>query len=176
MNKLSHYYYITPEEYSIANQNGISATLLEIRVRTLAWDKEKAIHTPPHEKKSLKDWVQVAEENGICYSTLRYRANRLGWDLERAATQPIQDRAAQALKACEKSRKYPKEYIELAVKNGIAIRTFYGRLKAGWDLETAAVRPAMSHREIGLMTKEKTRPKFYFKGGKIRCSPLQAGI
>lgn len=148
-------FYITPEEYKRAAENGISAFLLETRIRTLGWSKENAINTIPHEKKPLKDWIEIAKEHGICYSTLRYRANRLGWDLERAATQPLQDRSIQARNAYEKSRKYPKEYKDLALKNGISERTFHRRVKSGWTLEAAAITPTMTSREIGLMTKEK---------------------
>lgn len=148
-------FYITPEEYERASLNGVRKALLEVRIRTLAWTKEKAINTPPHDKKSLADWVEIAAEHGICYSTLRYRANRLGWDLERAATQPLQDRKAQAKQAYEKSRKYPKEFKELAEQNGIKERTFHRRLESGWDIETAATKAPMTSREIGLMTKNK---------------------
>lgn len=150
-------YYITPEEYDTAKENGISPTLLEQRVRLLAWPKEKAISTPPHKKKPVKDWAEIAEKHGICYSTLRYRMNRLGWDPERAATQPLQDRAAQAKKASEKSRKYPERYARLAEKNGIKERTFHRRMKEGWDPLVAATRPAMTPSEIGLMTKDKRK-------------------
>lgn len=153
---VSHYYYITPEEYEIAAQNGVSPALLEVRIRSLAWDKERAITTPPHTKKRLnKKWVEIAQENGICYNTFRYRVNRLGWDEERAATQPLQDRAAQAKKAYEKSREYPAELKELAITNGIPERTFHRRMKDGWDLIEAATKPPMTHSEIGLMNKAK---------------------
>lgn len=148
-------FYITPEEYERAAVNGISKALIEVRIRRLAWSKDKAINTLPHSKKSLSDWVEIAAENGICYSTLRYRANRLGWDLERAATQPLQDRSMQAKRAYERSRKYPKEYKEIALKNGISERTFHRRLKSGWDIEKAATRLPMTPREVGLMTKDK---------------------
>lgn len=150
--------------------SGVSAALLEVRIRSLAWPKERAINTPPHKKKPLKDWVEVAEKNGICYSTLRYRANRLGWELERAATQPLQDRKAQARQAYECSRKYPAEYLRMAERNGIPERTFHKRMKSGWAPEQAATRPPMTPREVGLMTKEK-RSKWlsvYFPHRKMR--------
>ena len=152
---MSHYFYITPEEYEQANQNGVSAATLEVRVRSLAWQKERAINTPPHKKHRLGEWVKVAEKNGICYRTLNYRANQLGWDLERAATQPLQDRKAQAKCAREKSRVYPIKFLEMAKRNGINYDTFRGRVKAGWTLEDAATRPTMTWREIGLQSKEK---------------------
>lgn len=152
-------FYITPEEYKKAAENGVSSFLLEVRIRTLLWDKSKAINTTPHIKKSLKDWIKIAEKHGICYSTLRYRANYLDWDLERAATQPLQDKSVQAKNAYEKSRKYPKDYKDLALKNGISERSFHRRLKSGWTIEDAATKPLMTHREIGLMTKEKRQKK-----------------
>ncbi|MFB9330051.1 hypothetical protein ACFFSY_29260 [Paenibacillus aurantiacus] len=158
----SHDYYITPAEYEAAALIGIRPALLEVRIRTLAWSKQRAMTTPPHKKKPLKDWVEVAEANGICYSTLRYRANRLGWDIERAATQPLQDRKAQAKRAYEASRKYPVEFYRLAVQNGIEERTFHRRMKNGWDPHTAATRAPITPRECGLMTKAKRNTMLRF--------------
>jgi hypothetical protein len=155
-------FYITPGQYEVAAENGISRQLLDARIRYLAWDKEKAITSPPHKKKPLKDWVEIAEKHGICYSTLRYRMNRLGWDPERAATQPLQDRAKQAKKISEKSRKYPKEIISLLVQSGVPYDRFRNRVYAGWDLYEAATRPAMTRSEIGLLTKEKRNFKRLF--------------
>lgn len=163
-------FYITPEEYKKAAENGVSSFLLEVRIRTLSWEKSKAINTPPHIKKSLKDWIKIAERHGICYSTLRYRANRLGWDLERAATQPLQDRSIQAKNAYEKLRKYPKEYKDLALKNGISERSFHRRLKSGWTIEDAATKPLMTPTEVGLMTKAKRQKglDLIFSNSKIK--------
>jgi hypothetical protein len=152
---MSHYFYITPEEYQIAEQNGISAATLEVRVRSLAWQKERAINTQPHKKHRLGEWIKVAEQNGICYRTLNYRANQLGWDLERAATQPLQDLRAQAQYAREKGRIYPVEILETASRNGINYDTFRGRVKRGWTLTNAATRPTMTSRECGLQRKAK---------------------
>ncbi|MDT8718301.1 hypothetical protein IAI10_16660 [Clostridium sp. 19966] len=154
-------FYITPEEYDRALLKGISKDLLEVRIRTLAWDKERAINTSPNEHKRLdSDWIKLANQNGICYSTFKYRANELGWDLERAATQPLQDRSKQAQKLKEKNRKYPKKFKELALKNGISERTFHRRLKLGLSIEIAATRPIMTPREVGLLTKEKRQRGF----------------
>lgn len=149
-------FYITPGEYEVAAENGISRQLLDARIRYLAWDKAKAISTKPHAKKPLKDWVEIAEKHGICYSTLRYRMHRLGWDPERAATQPLQDRIKQTKKMNQLNRKYPEKFKRLAEQNGIPESTFYSRInESGWDMETAATRPLMTRSEIGLLTKEK---------------------
>lgn len=152
---MGHGFYITPEEYAQASLNGISPALLEVRVRSLAWPKDRAVNTLPHKKKPLSSYVQLAQENGICYSTLRYRVNQLGWDPIKAATQPLQDRKAQALAARESGRKYPQTILALVKKNGINYDTFRGRIRAGWDMVTAATMPTMTNSEIGLMTKEK---------------------
>lgn len=157
---MGHYFYITPEEYEAAERNGVSPALLEVRIRSLAWSKDRAINTVPHKKNPLRDWVEVAEKNGICYSTLRYRANQLGWDIERAATQPLQDRKAQADIAREGCRRYPKEILELIKRNGINYDTFRHRMsQSGWDMEKAATTPTLTRREIGLLTKAKLKAR-----------------
>lgn len=153
---MNHNFYITPEEYERAEQNGIKPALLEVRIRSLAWNKERAVTTPPHKKKKLdKEWIKVASNNGICYSTFKYRVNELGWTQERAATQALQDRKKQAKKASEASRVYPVKYIKKATKNGIPYDTFRHRIYLGWDPEEAATKSVMTGREIGLMNKEK---------------------
>lgn len=151
-------YYITPEEYERAESHGVSNMLLNCRIRTLSWPKEKAITTFPHVKNPIKDWVAIAEKHGICYSTLRYRMNQLKWEPEVAATKPLQNKAAQAKKASEASRKYPKEVIDLVEKNGINYDTFRHRITdSGWDMMEAATKPTMTRTEIGLLTKEKRK-------------------
>lgn len=156
-----HDFYITPEEFEQAARNGISNVTFYNRVRQLGWTKEKAM-TIPLRKRSFHNnkWVQIAEQNGICISTYKYRINQLGWDPERAATQPLQDRKEQARRASEASRKYPVEFLKMAAQNGIPERTFHRRMESGWDLQTAATRPPMTPREVGLMTKEKRSRSF----------------
>jgi hypothetical protein len=150
-------FYITPEEYAQAAKNGIRPALLEVRIRSLGWPKQRAITEPPQQKKPRipREIVEMAERNGITYNTLRWRVHTLGWDMERAATQPLQDRKAQAKRAYEARRKYPAHYKRMAEENGIKESTFHSRLRSGWDIETAATRPPMTGREVGLMTKDK---------------------
>jgi hypothetical protein len=162
MDSVVYDYYITPTDFEEAAQNGISEQLLIQRVRLLGWSKRRAVEQPPHDKKRIdKKWIDTAFFNGICYSTLKYRINRLGWEPERAATQPLQNRQQQAKKAYESSRKYPKYYHDLAIRNGINERTFHRRMKSGWTAREAATRPPMTPTECGLMTKGKR--SFQFK-------------
>jgi len=53
---MAYEFYIQPNEYEIAEHNGISKGTLEQRIRDLGWHKEKATSTPPREQKSLKEW------------------------------------------------------------------------------------------------------------------------
>lgn len=155
-------FYITPEEFTIAAQNGINEVTFYNRIRQLGWNKEKAMTTPPR-KRSFHStrWVKLAEKNGICISTYKYRINQLGWDPERAATQPLQDRTVQAKAAHKASRKYPIELVELAKQNGIPYDVFRKRIAySGWDMMRAATTPVMTSREIGLMTKDKNIREF----------------
>lgn len=154
-------YYITPEEFTLAEKNGISQVTFYNRIRQLGWTKEKAMTTPPRKRSFHSNkWVQIAEKNGICISTYKYRINHLGWEPERAATNPLQNRKAQAKAAYEASRKYPDHLLRLAEANGIKERTFHRRMKAGWDPEEAATRQPMTPREVGLLSKDKRQRTF----------------
>lgn len=155
-------FYITPEEYEKAQKNGISKKMLEIRIRKLAWDKERAINTPIRKQKTYtKEIKELAGKNGISMATFKSRVNKLGWDIEKAATTPMMDNTKNIYKAIPKVRKYPKKIIQEAKKNGIPVKCFYNRItKYKWDIEKAATTPVMTFHEIGLMTKEKTGKVF----------------
>lgn len=83
------YVYISPDEYYLAKENGIKATTLERRLRTLGWDKQRAITTPPQKQTDLSKWREIAKKNGINKGALRKRIMVYGWDTERAVTEPI---------------------------------------------------------------------------------------
>ncbi|MDP4159799.1 MAG: hypothetical protein Q8911_08565 [Bacillota bacterium] len=92
-------FYITPQEYQQAQENGVRPRLLDQRVRMLGWKKIRAIQTPPKPQKSVKQWVEVGEQNGIKSATVRNRINKLGWEPERAATEPLRDKKKAMLEA-----------------------------------------------------------------------------
>ncbi|MNB95459.1 hypothetical protein D3C75_426330 [compost metagenome] len=153
---MSYEFYIAPEEYEMAKERGIEPTLLEKRVRTLAWTKEKATTTPPQPRNKVQQqWVVLAEQNGICYSTFINRVNQLGWEQEQAATTPLADRHAQARNARGQRVKYPVKILEQAARQGISYSTFRSRVIRGWTMEEAASKPVMSASEIGHQTVEK---------------------
>lgn len=82
-------YYITPEEYKIAESNGISKDLVNKRIRLYAWDKYSAISISPHKiKKYDKSIKKLLKENEISESTF-YKRISYGGTVERAATEPV---------------------------------------------------------------------------------------
>lgn len=85
-------YYITPEQYEEARKNGITKKLLDIRVRSLGWDMERATTEPVQGYGHLKKWATVAEQNGICYSTFCSRIHKQRLSLKEAATRPVMTR------------------------------------------------------------------------------------
>lgn len=164
-------FYITPEEYKIAAENGICRTTLDSRVRVLGWDKEKAITTPPRMYKRVPKYlVEEARQNGIPYRVLIERLNILGWDAKRAVTEPIwgkEQRRKMAKKMHDKNRKYPKKILELAERNNIPKCVFYDRInKQGLDILTAATRPIMTREQISRLGIEAYRNLY---GRKFGC-------
>ncbi|WP_338631509.1 hypothetical protein [Clostridium baratii] len=149
-------YYITPEEYKIAESNGISRRAVNYRIREAGWSKERAITEPLRRKNDYGDLVTIAINNGIQSKTFYMRVRSCGWDPYKAATVPTMSREESVKKSIEKRRKYPQEILELAESNGISHDTFRCRVrKLKWDLVKAATTPIMTQREIGLLRKEK---------------------
>jgi hypothetical protein len=147
---MSHYFYITPEEYAKAAEHGIKPKVVDNRVRLYGWEKERALTQPMKQPKNRKKWRELAEKNGILYGTFMSRLAQ-GWSEERAATQPLQSKAesvACVARARDAQRRYPAELFELAKKNGIPKSTFYYRVKtAKWSPEEAATKPLLSKSE-----------------------------
>ncbi|WP_338630440.1 hypothetical protein [Clostridium baratii] len=150
-------YYITPEEYEIAERNGISERVVCERIRKLAWDKERAITEPIITKNKYGNLVNIARENGVSKETF-YKRMKLGWESHRAVTTPVKTREEIIGMLAGKHRKYPKEIIELAESNGISYDTFRCRVRRlKWDIVKAATTPIMNRRECGLLSKEKLK-------------------
>jgi len=151
---MSNYeYYITPQEYEQAQQNGISPGVLTRRIRGLAWEKARALTTPPRKRRGMKEWVKIAKQNGINPKVFHRRVER-GWDQERAATQPLTDKKALMLQNRKDNRVYPKDVIEIAIGNGISYELFTWRMRDGWTLEEASTTKKLSRREIGERAKK----------------------
>ena len=66
-------FYITPEEYAEAIENGVDERLLNHRVRVLGWEKRRAITKPKRKVRNMEKWTKLALKNGIPLSTFRRR-------------------------------------------------------------------------------------------------------
>jgi len=143
---MGYEYWITPEHYSIAEENGISANTLEKRVRDRAWPIKEAVTIPPIMRNKYTEWVVLAKQNGIGKRTFETRIYRHGWTPEKAATTPVLDPRNNMKVVGEANRKHQKKYEELALRNGICRRTFLSRVLRKWSLEDAATRPIETNR------------------------------
>lgn len=130
-------FYITPEEYIVAESNGISKQLLESRVRRLGWSKEKAMKEPVRIKGEYSKWYKIAESNGISKRTFIGRIKICGWSFERAATEKVKDVNEVANSMAESRRKYSEEIYKILEINGISRKMFYARIHRGWTIERA---------------------------------------
>lgn len=149
MKRLAFEYYITPEEYAIAEQNGICRSTLEFRIRNLAWGKEEAIkRRPKRQCTERREWQGVAIKNGITRSTFYERVKR-GWDMEVAATTPTLSRSETLKRMNEKqNRKFTDEQLRVARSLGISNKRLYARtVTLGWSKERAVSTPIMSNKE-----------------------------
>ncbi|BCG57466.1 hypothetical protein [Paenibacillus sp. URB8-2] len=153
-------FYITPEEYERAEANGVSRMRLEYRIRSWAWEKERAITTPPRPMQDRSEWRKVAEANDIPRKLFYQRILKYGWSEERAATQPIAtdvDRARHGRLGMEAARVHPAEYIDLARKNGVPYKRFAWRVRHGWSYERAATEGKVPPQEAGRRGKQRTQ-------------------
>lgn len=152
-------YYITPEEYERAATFGVSYRQLNWRVRSAAWDKERAITTPPRKLTDRRAWWKLAEANGINRELFYTRVLGHGWDSERAATTPMltaEQITSNMCKARAALMVNPQEYIDLARDHGIPYKTFNWRVKHGWGYDRAATEPITSRSDVGRQGKERT--------------------
>ena len=158
-------YYITPEEYKIAENNGICRRLLDARIREFGWDKSKAIIQKPKYNKELKKYIEIAKKNGINEPTFLSRLKKLKWSLERACTEPVKSRKDCIEMIGGHNRKYPKEVYEKLDKNGIGRETFRKRMLKGWTVEEATTRKPMSKVESSQLGNIAYREKYGYSFG-----------
>ena len=132
------YFYITPEDYKIAEENGISKDTLLSRVRKLGWDVDKAITKPVRAKRKFtEEEIKTMEENGV---NPNIAAGRMcwGWNLEEAITKP---------KKKGRQYVYPEWVYKEANKNGISYSALGNRIRRGMSLEEACTRKMITREE-----------------------------
>lgn len=151
------YYYISPNDYKVAEKNGINKCALEKRVY-YGWDIDRAIKTPIRKRLDIgwRDWKTIAEQNGVTYDCFRMRRNS-GINPKDAATLPPLNLEKRREIAANINRKYDTQVLEAAIQNGISKGTFYSRVnKLGWAIEKAINTPLMSNEEALSLARKKS--------------------
>ena len=144
------YFYITPEDFEKAKENGIPKDTVLTRVRMLGWDVDKAITKPPRKiRKFTKEEIKIMEKNGIDRNTVSCRLN-YGWTLEEAISRP---------KKPGRQYIYPEWVYEEANKNGIAYSTVNSRIKDGWDMKRACTERVKTKQESIEIARKKIKRK-----------------
>lgn len=149
---MSHYYYISPEDYKKAAEIGLDEKTVYSRVYQLGWSIQKAITTPKRKRSNVgwKEMKDIAKRNGVSYQVFYQRIRKYGWSKEKAATTPIMD----VLEVLEINRQKQKrvltdEQIATARQNGLKLETVYYRMKKlNWTIEDAVSTPTLSQEEI----------------------------
>ncbi|AEW47098.1 hypothetical protein BCP78_0091 [Bacillus phage BCP78] len=161
--------YLTPEDFDIAEKNGIHRELAHNRFYHQGFSKEKAITKPVRNTDTgWSEWKEVALSNGICWDTFNTRLN-FGYTPERAATEKVRTRSEQSARARKAKKRYiSDELIERARLNGIQYTTLYYRLfksRRKWTEEEAATTPPLSRSEVAKIASS------YSPFKKLWCKP-----
>ena len=142
------YFYITPEDFKIAEENGISKDTLIMRVRKLGWDVDKAITKPVRiKRKFTEEEIKTIKENGIDRNTVSCRL-QWGWTLEEAITKP-KKRGRQYV--------YPEWVYKEADKNGISYSALGSRIRRGMSLEEACTKKMITRLEALEIARKKLK-------------------
>ena len=142
------YFYITPEDYKIAEENGISKDTLLCRVRKLGWDVDKAITKPVRVKRKFtEEEIKTMKENGVDRNTVSCRL-QYGWTLEQALTRP---------KKGGRQYVYPEWVYKEADKNGISYSALGSRIRRGMSLEEACTKKIITKEEALVIARKKIK-------------------
>ena len=144
------YFYITPEDFKIAEENGIPEYVVTTRVRKLGWDVDKAITKPVRAKRKFtEEQIKTMEENGVDRNTVSCRL-KWGWTLEEALTKP-KKRGRQYV--------YPEWIYKEANKNGISYSALGNRIRSGMSLEEACTKKTITKLEALEIARKKYKEK-----------------
>lgn len=86
---MSERLHLTPEDYEIAERNGINRATAIRRFYHSNWSRERTITEKPRAVGKYGEWLEIAKENGIRVNTF-YTRKRRGYSDKDAATKPLQ--------------------------------------------------------------------------------------
>ncbi len=150
------YFYITPEDYATARENGISEESVYQRVYKQDWDIDRAVTEPintQYHKTGI--WDEWRDKAVVGYKTFQSRMH-LGWSAEKAALTP---RTSQAERNRARSS-FTEEQLAIAESNGISRGVLSQRFHSyKWPMEKAITTPVMSKNEAAKNAVEARRRK-----------------
>lgn len=151
--KEKRFFYITPDDFETAAQNGIPRNTVISRVNTHGWDIDRAITQPSRKKRVdyVTTWNEWKSRSKVSRNTFTARL-RYGWTPEKAALTSVMKPGNYRKKL------FTGEQMKIAESNGVSIRTAWHRYYVlGWSTEKAVSTPIMSRKESGrLGGKKKT--------------------
>lgn len=128
---------LSPDDYKIAESNGINKRMAYQRYYDYGWDKTRAITQPINKsyginakarRKYEDKYYDLAEKNGIGIQLMHKRMYE-GWSILEASTiKPNRTGRPQA---------HEQKYYDLALENGISRELFNKRVSRGWSFEKA---------------------------------------
>lgn len=130
---------ISPEQYAIAESNGICRKTLHTRVYVNDWDVERAITQPVIRREGLwEKWGPVSKVSKTAFHT---RISR-GMTPEEAALTP---------KTTKKNTgRIKEEHLKMAAENGVSKGTLHSRVYIyNWPLEKAITTPPKANGRRG---------------------------
>lgn len=127
--------YLTPEDFEIAEANGINRQRAFDRFYKDGWSKKRAITQPMARKRpEFKQYKEICAANGINFTTFHARMNS-GWTAEEASTKPIGYKLPRKLKITP-------EQFATAEANGISKGALWNRVSGlRWPIEKAITVP-----------------------------------
>jgi hypothetical protein len=127
--------YLSPEDFEIAQQNGISEERAKARFYRLGWIKQRAITEPVYQPKHM--WAKYKDVSVVSQNAFYQRIQK-GMTPEAAALTPKTPNGGRM----GQKPKITQELVELAEKNGIKRTTFeYRMYQYRWSPEEAATIP-----------------------------------
>ena len=144
------YFYITPEDFKIAEENGIPEYVVTTRVRKLGWDIDRAITKPVRSKRKFtEEQIKIMEENGVDRNTASCRL-KWGWTLEETLTKP-KKRGRQYV--------YPEWVYKEADKDNNSYSALGNRIRSGMSLEEECTKKTITKLEALEIARKKYKEK-----------------
>lgn len=137
------YFYITPQDYKVASELGISKFTLDSRVKVAGWDVDKAISKPVKKYANKGRWAKWKYKSVVPYGTFVSRIRNGMSEKDAALTPFIGHKARQA-----KEIAFTEEELKKALSIGVDRKTVLQRYKScKWTKEECISIPRLNRKD-----------------------------